>query len=75
MIFISIPLLSTRVTIGFKFLSNDTLAWSLIVIEEIPVRSSVTFSILTPSTKSTNLTIPAVSVIIGVVYGSHVTVV
>ena len=58
-----------------KFLSNETLVWSLISIEDIPVISSVIFSTLTPSTKSMNLTIPAVSVIIGVVYGSHVAVV
>ena len=37
------------------------------VVDEIPVSSSVTCSVETPSTKSSNFTMPAVSVMIGVV--------
>ena len=68
----TLPLPSTIETDGLRSLPADGLsATSIISILLKPVKSSVWDLTVTPSSISVNLILPDVSVIIGLVYGSH----
>ena len=67
----SFPLESTSLIAGLVSFAPTLDEESKITIEDNPVISSIFLSTFTPSSKSTNWTVPLTSVIIGLVWGSH----